>query len=362
MDTILKERHRKLREALRLEDLDAMVVLDRTNTRYLTGFESSYSILAIDLGSATFITDPRYAEAAEKALPGFKVLVQPTEKVKEFLRGFFAGRKYSRVGHETSIAVDELVQLRSYLRGVRLVKAGQLVENLRRVKDASEIRIIRKAVSLADKLMEVAFSAIVPGQTEAEISRAIRFGSEEIGGDRESFGNIVASGPNSSRPHHHPGSRRIRKGDMVTVDLGVKFGGYCSDLTRNACVGKPSKKLQEIFDVCLLANQEATKGLRPGMTGKEVDAIAREVIASAGYGKYFGHGLGHGVGLQIHEEPRLSPRAGNYRLEPGNIVTIEPGIYLPGVGGVRVEDYAVVTEKGATVLSKSPRELRILRG
>ncbi len=360
MKEILKRRLRRLRQKMKENDLDAMIVLDRVNTLYFTSFRCSYSILIIDSRTTRFITDSRYGEMAEKALEGFKVVVQPSRKVVDFLRDLWKKRGYKRAGFEGTISVNQRDWLGKWTRGSKLVKAGELVQELRMVKDDEEIRTIRRSVRMADKLMEHAFEYIRPGMRESQISRVIRFGAEDLGGEGESFENIVASGPNSSQPHHHPGSRKLRRGDPVTIDLGIVYRCYCSDLTRTPVLGKVSKGFEEIYGVCLEANRKAIQEIRPGMTGKEVDALARDVIESAGYGKYFGHGLGHGVGLEIHEGPRLSPSAGDYRLQAGNVVTIEPGIYLPGVGGVRIEDYIVLTEKGAKVLSKSPKELKTL--
>lgn len=361
MTNVFAERLKRLKAGLKDRGLDAMVVQDRVNSLYLSGFRSSYSIVVVDDRGATFITDSRYGEAAEKAVSGHrKVVVQPTTRVREFLQGLMSKRGYKNAGYEGSISVDELDAMKKWTRGIKLVRAGELLMSLRRVKDALELKAIRRAVALADELMEHAIGLLAPGITEAGLSQSVRFHAEILGGSGESFSNIIGGGPNTSRPHHHPGTRRFRKNEPVTIDLGVIHDGYCSDLTRTPVLGKPSAKFARIYEVCLAANEAAIKGLRPGMTGVEVDKIARDVITEAGFGQYFGHGLGHGVGLEIHEEPRLSPRAGDYKLEPGNIVTIEPGIYLPGECGVRIEDYAVVTKSGAQVLSKSPKGLRLI--
>lgn len=361
MSEVHSQRIQRLQQALAARNLDAIVVLDRYNTIYLTGFKCSYSWLIVDREKATFITDSRYAEAAEAAVGSFtSLLIQPLQKVKEFFRDTFKAFGYKQIGFEGSISVDEFDSLKGYVRGAKFEKAGDLLVALRMVKDASEIAIIRKAVKLADKMMAQAIAGLRVGITELEVARGIRFSSETLGGEGESFECIVASGPNSSRPHHRGGPRKLRKGDPITLDLGGRYGGYCSDLTRNAVLGKVDPEYQKIYDICLASNEAGIKAVRAGVTGVEVDAIAREVIERAGYGQYFGHGLGHGVGLEIHEDPRLSKRATDYKLEPGNIVTIEPGIYLPGKFGVRIEDYALVTEKGCEVLSRAPKQLQII--
>jgi Xaa-Pro aminopeptidase len=254
--------------------------------------------------------------------------------------------------------VNDFDGLKKLRLGKQYRKSNDVITALRLVKDEEEIEIIRKAVRLGDKLMKRVIDLVEPGISELEISRQIRIISEEIGATGESFSNIVASGPNSSRPHHHPTSRKLKNGDVLTIDLGVLYEGYCSDLTRTVVLGDVDPEFKEIYNVCLEANQQAIAALGPGKTGADVDAVARQIITDAGYGQFFGHGLGHGVGLEIHEDPRLNTRGTEYILEPGNIVTIEPGIYLPGKFGVRIEDYALVTEDGADVLSKVPKKLR----
>lgn len=357
---VFQARLDRVRGRLREADLDALVILDATNIVYLTGFRASYAILIVDGRDACLVTDSRYGEAAERELSWMSVRVQPGRDVQKFLKGFFGGRGYTRVGFEESISVEQYDRMAGWMGGCPLERAGGIVKGLRSVKDTEEVARIRRAVGLADRMMENAFSLLRPGASERDISRAIRFSSEELGGEGESFSNIVASGPNSSVPHHHPGGRLLAEGDAVTVDLGGIVEGYCSDLTRNPFLGRPAKELERVYQVVLEANQAAIAAIRPGMTGVEVDAIAREIIDTAGFGAYFGHGLGHGVGLEIHEAPRLSPMADDTPLVEGNVVTIEPGVYIPGLGGVRIEDYILLGRDGAEVLSSFPRELTVL--
>ncbi len=355
------DRVKRLRKAMKAKGLDAFIVLDRTNTRYLTGFTGSYSTTIVDGSQIRFITDSRYAEIAESKLPkGYKVICQPTSGVKDFYLSLFAKSGYKTMGFEESITFEQFETWKDLAKPTTLVGAQKLILDMRMVKDDTELAIIKKATKLADAMMALAMENLKPGITEWQLSKIIRRGSEDLGGEGESFENIVASGTNSSRPHHRGSTRKIRVGDMVTVDLGGIVDGYCSDLTRAVMVGKNNKKFEEIYNVCLAANEAAIKGIRPGMTSKEADALARDVIKSAGFGEYFGHGLGHGVGLEIHEGPRLSPE-GKHILAPGHIITIEPGIYIPGFGGVRIEDYAVVTDKGVKVLSKSPKNYTVLK-
>ncbi|MCC5875886.1 MAG: aminopeptidase P family protein [Candidatus Sumerlaeia bacterium] len=358
--TVHLARLERARARLKEENLDALVVLDGINIVYLCGFRASYAVLVVDAREVCLITDSRYGEAAERDLSWMTVKVQPGREVQKFLKGFFAARGYTRVGFEESISVEQHDKLTTWLGGCPLERAGGIVKGLRAIKDGEELARIRRAVGLADRMMENAFSLLRPGASEQDISRAIRFSSEELGGEGESFSNIVASGTNSSVPHHHPGPRLLAEGDAVTVDLGGIVDGYCSDLTRNPFLGHVPKEMERVYQVVLEANEAAIAAIRPGMTGVEVDAIAREIIDTAGYGAYFGHGLGHGVGLEIHEGPRLSPMADDTPLVAGNVVTIEPGVYIPGLGGVRIEDYILLGENGAEILSRFPRELAVL--
>ncbi|MDX2175604.1 MAG: Xaa-Pro peptidase family protein [Candidatus Sumerlaeia bacterium] len=354
------DRLKKFRSRFADLKIDAAVVMNRVNTRYLSGFAGSFSILAVDGKRAVLFTDSRYAEAASREAPeGVEVRCQPREKALEYYRDFFAPLKGKRVGHESSITVAELDRLKKYARGAKWTPAESAILKLRAVKSESELKSVRKAAKLADAMMHLAVETARAGMPESELSKAIRRASEDLGGTGESFENIVASGPNSSSPHHTPGKRKLKSGDPVTVDLGGVVEGYCSDLTRTFAIGKASKKFTEIYGVCLEANEAAIAGIRPGMTGKEADALARNAIEKAGFGEYFGHSLGHGVGIEIHEQPRLATTSADI-LEPGMVITIEPGIYIPGVGGVRIEDLAVVTAKGVAVLSKTPKNLLVV--
>jgi len=358
---IYLSRIKKVRKALKSRELDGLLVINRTNTRYLTGFSGSYSYTLVTPEKTLFITDPRYGEVASVMLEGIAdVHVQPTTGVQEWFRKLLKKEELGKIGIEGSVTMDELENLKIIFRKTKLSNEGDIVPGLRKVKDEEEVKSIRRAVRLADRVMGEVTDRLKPGMTELELSRMIRVLMEEFGGESESFPNIVASGPNSSRPHHRPSTRRFRKGEPVTIDMGGIVGGYCSDLTRTPVLGKPSETFEKIYNVTLEAQQAAIAVLKPGMNGRDVDMVARQIINDAGFGEYFGHGLGHGVGLEIHEDPRLSPRAGDYLLEPGNIVTVEPGIYIPGECGVRIEDYVLITEDGCEVLSKSPRRLRVI--
>lgn len=356
-----KKRQKGVQKLLKEKNIDAIIVEDLINVRYLTGFDGSYGIAIIDQEHSLFITDGRYSEAAEEIVHGAEILIQPIRELDQFFEEIFKKRDYKKLAFESSISYHQFQQLKKRTKScsTELVEETNLIKDLRMVKDEVEIAKIRKAADIADGMMQKIWSEIKPGMTEKEVSRRIRFLSEELGGSGESFTNIVASGENSSRPHHHPTDSKIKDGDMITIDLGAVFEGYCSDMTRNPNLGKPNSKYEKIYEICLEAQQSALKACKAGVSGKELDSIAREIISSAGYGDNFQHGLGHGVGLEIHEGPRLS-QSSKDTMKAGMVVTVEPGIYLPGFGGVRIEDLIVVTDDEPIVLSQTPLTLHII--
>lgn len=347
--------------ALKQHDLDALIVADLVNIHYLTGFRGSAALLVVDRRGAYFITDHRYTEIAESIVTGAQVLSTPMTDIDEWHRAFFKKRGYRKAAFEGTIAFSQLARVKKWLAPAKtkLVEMGTIVTGLRAIKSDAEVKIIARAARIADAMMEAAMAAARPGTTELEISKVIRRAAEDLGAEGESFANIVASGPNASRPHHAPSSRKLRVGDMVTIDLGARVEGYCSDLTRNPVIGKVPKRFAAIYDACLEAQQAAVAAIKPGVACAAIDAVARDIITRAGYGDHFVHGTGHAVGLQIHEDPRVN-KTSKATLAAGHVVTVEPGIYIPGFGGVRIEDLVLVTPKGHRVLSASPRELRVL--
>ena len=355
------DRRGRLKAALAESQSDAIVIHDMINIRYLTGFVSSYGILILSAKGGTLITDGRYKEVAGAlAASDLEVICQPISGVDAFFADFFQQQQFGKILFESSLPYSRLEKLREYTKGSELNAEEGMIGKLRRIKDNSEIARIVEAARIADAMMVVAQLYARAGVTEKELSRRIRFASEELGGSGESFSNIVASGPNSSKPHHKPSDRQFQSGDFLTLDLGAIFEGYCSDLTRNPVIGKPSAELERMYAVCLEAQEAAVAACKAGKTGKELDTLAREIITERGYGEYFVHGLGHGVGLEIHENPRLSQSSVD-TLMAGDIVTVEPGIYVPGVGGVRIEDLLLVREDDSLVLSHSPKRFTVLR-
>jgi len=333
------------------ERLDApLLVTNLTNVFYLTGFDSSNAALLLEPGgSATLYTDFRYIESARE-VPDVEVrLAKRTlmQDVGEQLQG--------SVQFEADVLpYAEWDRLRA--GGAKLVPTQGLVDEVRAVKDAEEVAKIGRSAKIADRGLEALTAETWIGRSERELAWRLRELLHAHGADELSFDSIVASGENGARPHAHPTDKIVERGTLVTVDWGVRVDGYCSDCTRTFSTGRLPDRLQEAYDVCLAAQQRACAGIKAGLTGIEADALARDPITEAGFGGDFGHGLGHGVGLAIHEAPRLSTESTD-TLVAGQCVTIEPGIYLTGLGGVRIEDLAIVRDDGVELLTSFPKEL-----
>jgi Xaa-Pro aminopeptidase len=327
-----------------------LLVTNLTNVLYLTGFDSSNAALLVEPGGgATLYTDFRYAEAA-RAVAG--VDVQMTNRA---MMADVGARLKGRVQFEADVLpYREWERLSS--GEAELIPTHGLVEAVRAIKHDEEIAKLGKAARIADRAFEALTAETFVGRSEKEIAWRLRELLHAHGADDASFESIVASGPNGARPHAHPTERIVDRGTLVTVDWGARVDGYCSDCTRTVSTGGLPEKLRRAFDVCLEAQKRACTNIRAGMSGVEADALARDPITAAGFGDNFGHGLGHGVGLLVHEAPRLSPESTD-TLEVGNIVTIEPGVYLEGLGGCRIEDLTVVRQDGLELLTSFPKEL-----
>jgi Xaa-Pro aminopeptidase len=351
----MRGRGDRLERALGERELDRMLVTDLTNVRYLTGFTGTNGACVCGPGLRLFFTDFRYTERAEVEVEGW----EPITVEGDWLASI-AERLEGKVGFEDDqMSVRSLRKLKEKLgEGVEAVAAGGTVERLRRVKDAEELAAIEAASKIADEVWGWSVERGLAGRTEREVARAAEARIRELGAD-PSFPAIVAAGPNGALPHAEPGARPIGRGELVVFDMGAKLDGYCSDGTRTYATGDPGAEAREVYAVVLAAQLAALQAVRAGAKGEDVDAVARKVIDDAGHGKRFGHGLGHGVGLEVHEGPRLSPRSDDL-LEPGEVVTVEPGIYLPGQLGVRIEDFVVVSEDGYRNLSSLPKDLQIV--
>jgi Xaa-Pro aminopeptidase len=351
----MRGRGDRLEKLLAERELDRMLVTDLVNVRYLTGFTGSNGACVCGPGIRLFFTDFRYTERAESEVSGW----EPVTLSNDWLGGI-AEHLAGRVGFEDDhMAVRMQAKLTEKLAdGVELVGAGGSVEKLRRVKDEVELAAIEEASKLADEVWLWSVGRGLAGRGEREVARAAEARIRELGGD-PSFPAIVAAGPNSALPHAEPGEREIGRGELVVFDMGAKLDGYCSDGTRTYATGEPGESARQVYEVVRTAQLAALGAIRAIAVGEAVDTVARKVIEAAGHGDRFGHGLGHGVGLEVHEGPRLSLRSDDV-LEPGEVVTVEPGVYLPGRFGVRIEDLVVVTEDGQRNLSSLPKDLQLI--
>lgn len=337
----MTDRADRLAVAVAEADLDSLLVTELTNVRYLSGFAGTNGACLIGPESRIFFTDFRYTERAAAEVEGWTVEIVSGEWL-----GGLAERLDGRVGIEDDhMTVRTAAKLRDAAPGsVELIDAGGKVEALRRIKEPTEIDRIAAAAELTDTLYNETMERGLIGKTEAEVAAHVVARMREEGAE-PSFPPIVASGPNGASPHAEPGPRPIGKGELVTIDMGALLDGYCSDCTRTFATGMLEDKANEIYEITLKANDQALAAVRAGATGADVDAIARDIIKEAGYGQNFGHGLGHGVGLEVHEGPRLGTRSEDI-LSAGEVVTVEPGIYISGFTGVRIEDLVVVGENG----------------
>jgi Xaa-Pro aminopeptidase len=351
----MRGRGDRLEQKLAERELDRMLVTNLVNVRYLTGFTGTNGVCICGNGLRLFLTDFRYTERAETEVEGWETVTVANDWL-----GGVAERLQGRVGFEDDhVAVRLLEKLKEKLsEGVEMVAAGGRVEELRRVKDAGELAAIEEAAKLADEVWAWSTERGFAGRREREVARAAEARIRELGGD-PSFPAIVAAGPNGALPHAEPGEREIGRGELVVFDMGAQVDGYCSDGTRTFATGEPGEEARAVYEVVRQAQQAGLDAIAAGVKGEDVDSAARRVIDDAGYGEHFGHALGHGVGLEVHEGPRLAQRSEDV-LAPGEVVTVEPGVYLPGNLGVRIEDLVVVTEDGLRNLSGLPKELQLV--
>lgn len=349
-------RLQKFREYLDKENLDGALIYSDTNRNYLSGFKGDESYIVVTKNDAVFITDSRYTEQAKNEVNEFEVR-QYASSITEFLKDLVYSLKIKKLGFEGNYMTFNMYDdLKNVLGGVELIKLNDGVEKIREIKDKTEVENIQKAASIADMAFSHMLDFIKPGMTETKVGLELEFFMRSNGASRLSFPSIIASGTRSSLPHGTATEKVIKNGEFLTMDFGCVYNGYCSDMTRTIVIGKASDKQKEIYNIVLEANENALKYIKPGVTGIEADKAARDIIEANGYGSNFGHSLGHGVGMDIHEMPRLSKK-GTEPLRAGMIVTDEPGIYIQNFGGVRIEDLLLVTEDGNRVLSKSCKKL-----
>ncbi|MGH9021899.1 MAG: aminopeptidase P family protein [Acidimicrobiia bacterium] len=353
-------RLRRLRARLREAEIDALMVTRLVNVRYLTGFTGSAGMLLVGPEDALFVSDGRYRDqsAEQLAAAGVPVRIEISNSEQRSIVSA-AAEGYPRIGLEASGVT--WAQQRSFStdwfpRAV-LVPTEGLVEELRRVKDPGEVARVRAACSVADAAFAELLPRMAERPTEAEFALQLETRMRHLGAEAVSFEAIIASGPQGAKPHARPSERRIEAGELVVCDFGAMVDGYCSDMTRTVSVGDPGPEAARLFAVVAESQRAGREAVRAGASCVAVDKACRDVIEEAGLGETFIHGTGHGVGLEIHEAPRVSTMAGEDRLDSGYIVTVEPGVYLSGFGGVRIEDTVVVTPEGCLILTEAPKDL-----
>lgn len=352
------ERLQNLRAQFEKHGIDGLLVTSDYNRRYLSNFTGTSGAVLISLEKACFITDFRYVEQATKQCEGFEIIKQ-TGTLLEEVAAQVKQLGIKKLGFEQDYVTYANFKVYEEMLEAQLVPISGMIEKLRLIKTDEEIKIIKAAANIADAAFKHILTFIRPGITELAVSNELERVMREAGATSSSFDTIVASGTRSALPHGVATDKVIEKGDFVTLDFGAYYNGYVSDITRTVAVGEPNEKLKEIYEIVLEAQLRGMAGIKPGITGKEADALTRDYISERGYGEYFGHSTGHGIGLEVHEGPALSVKS-DIVLKPGMIVTCEPGIYIPGLGGVRIEDDAMLTADHNESLTHSPKELIIL--
>jgi Xaa-Pro aminopeptidase len=351
----LSARQQQLRATMAAAKLDGILLTHPPDLAYLSDFTGDDSIGVITAKDFFLATDFRYKEQAAIEAPWLKIRLR-TGKMSETLADLLSSAKLKRIGFESNFTTfGEIDSLRKALKAksakIELVPLNDVLVNLRKVKDSHEVQIIRDSIAIAEAAYKAIRRQLKIGQTENEIAGKLIYEMRSRGASGTSFPPIIAAGSTSSLPHYRPANRPVKKNQPLLFDWGAVYNGYCSDLTRTLLIGKVSPRMKKIYEVTLEAQLTAISFLRPGATTRQADAAGRKVIEKAGFGKYFGHGLGHGLGRDIHELPYMRKTAGDEELTPGMVVTVEPGIYLPGEGGVRIEDDVLITATGREVLS-----------
>jgi Xaa-Pro aminopeptidase len=355
------DRADRVADALEEREADMLLVTDLVNVRWLTGFTGSNAAAVVGReGSRRFVTDFRYlTQSAEEVDPAWEREIA-VDLLAGVVKGLPGSGELRLAFDDAHMSVKDHARLTGMLRaGIELVPAGGAIETLRAVKDADELEAIRAAARLADDALTEVLGRGLVGRTEREVALDLEFTMRRMGAQAASFPPIVAAGEHGALPHATPREVPIPAGTLVVVDWGAQLDGYASDCTRTYATGDVDPRDGEVYELVLEAQERALAAVRPGPTGREVDAVARSIIDAAGHAEHFGHGLGHGVGLDVHEGPRLS-KQGDTALAAGMVVTVEPGVYVPGAVGVRIEDLVIVTDDGAEVVSSLPKELQFV--
>ena len=339
--------------------IDAMLLNSEPGEYYAVGFHGEGNVV-VTAEKCFYFTDSRYIEAAGNLITGAEIaMTGHSRNYRAMVQEVVEQCGIKTMGFEENYLSVAEYELWEKGLTARLVPAQKLVNSLRAAKDEEEIALMRKAQEITDRAFDEILKFIQPGMTEQEIAAKLQYDMLRFGAMRMSFDPIVASGPNGSKPHAIPSDRKVQKGDFITMDFGCVYGGYCSDMTRTVALGEPTEEMRKVYHIVLEAQKAGIAAAKAGVTGKSVDAAARKVIEDAGYGEYFGHGYGHSVGIEIHESPNANTRDETL-LPVGAAVSAEPGIYLPGKFGVRIEDVTVLTAEGCMDITKSPKELIIL--
>jgi len=355
-----------IRQSLTLHDpaIDALLLTDIGNIGYVSGFTGSTAQVVITPDEALFITDARYTLRAQAECVGFEIVETPQGSggYGEALKTVLDARPgIKRLGFEASqVTVSQFETFRALIPDLEWTPTKDMVETLRLVKDDAEIALIKDAITVAETAMRTVKLMLTPGTREQDFAMELEFAMRRLGASGAAFDTIVASGPSGAHPHHHAGTRPMAAGDFVTIDWGATVEGYNSDITRTYALGTVTDKQREIYGIVLESQQQAIAAIKPGKTGQEIDAVAREYITSHGYGAAFGHSLGHSLGRSVHDGPGFSVRSSELVLKPGMVMTVEPGIYLEGWGGLRLEEDVLVTEDGCEILTHLPNGLEVL--
>jgi len=347
---------KRIASGLETQALDAMLISSAPGEFYAVGFHGEgYAI--ITAGSCRYSTDARYIEAAQKIEGAEIICISPTKGHAEYAAETVEAWNIKRLGIEDEyMSVQEYTKLKELMPGVEFVPASEYIAQLRAVKDEEELSLMRGAQDITDRAFTEILNFLKPGVSEKEIAARLTYLQMSMGASVNSFDPIVASGPNGSMPHAIPSEKLIKSGEFITLDFGCMFGGYCSDMTRTVCIGKPTEEMEKVYYTVLEAQKAGIELCRGGVIGSAVHNAAADVIAKAGYGEYFGHGYGHSLGIEIHENPRAN--AVNHKPIPaGAVLSAEPGIYIPGKFGVRIEDLIIYRENGYEDYTKSPKEL-----
>ena len=361
---LIKERLKRFRDKIEKEnkEIEWLLVINLKNLNYLSGFDGEGFALIGTGGKNYLLTDSRFTEQAQKESPDYEILTDEAKKKNArilALKKIIAKNKIKKIAFESSnLSYADFKRYSESFDSVKFFPTENLIEQIRMVKDKEEIIKMKKAAQIATESLKDVFEMIEPGIKELDIASELAYTMRKKGAQKEAFETIVVSGERSSLPHGKPSEKKIDEGELITIDMGANYQNYNSDITRTIIMGKENQKQKEIFSIVLEAQKAALDFLKPGVKCKEVDSVARDIITKKGYGKYFGHGLGHGVGLDIHELPRVS-FSDDTVLLPGMVVTIEPGIYLPEVGGVRIEDSVLITEESYEILTWFPKILNL---